>query len=572
MNTLYRVYKTIHFQTARFIVVLSGLGLLLLGACSSSEPPPTTSTEQITVAVETAEVVENFADRVMTNGKIMTVDDAFSIVEAIAIKDERILAVGDADSIGALIGPSTEVTDLAGKTVIPGLIDNHMHFIRGVQNWHIQARIDGITSRAEALDIIATKAATMAPGEWLTVQGGWSEVQFVDEPGGFTIEELDRAVPNNPLFIQRLYRTVFANTKALETVGMTTADGAEHRARELISGEPPYGAFGAQLPEVSEQQRMQNLADFGLVLNASGLTSVYDVGRPPEGDITLLDRVDGPLPLRVWNTLKYQAYDPDGAEAAIELIESNKPLSTDEWKGMLGLGEHVYLPFFDNPGTRQAYPDDVMDVLMKILGVAAENGYPVHEHTMSDITVSSLLPRLDVLNQTTPLAPLRWTLAHLFTFSKENIEHANKLGLAIAIHSVAMHETRPNLAGDGLLVAGPPLRDIQDSGIAWGLGTDATIVAHYQPFATLGWAVSGENMAGIKVLAQPVTREEALIAHTRSNAWILFQEDNIGSLEVGKFADLVVLDRDYMSIPAAEIYDIQPVMTMVGGRVVFDAN
>jgi predicted amidohydrolase YtcJ len=191
---------------------------------------------------------------------------------------------------------------------------------------------------------------------------------------------------------------------------------------------------------------------------------------------------------------------------------------------------------------------------------------------MSNITLNSLLPRLAVLNETVPLAPLRWTLAHLFTFSLENIQHAKDLGLGIAIHSVAMHETRPNPSGDGLLVAGPPLRDIQDSGLVWGLGTDATIVAHYQPFATLGWAVSGENMAGITVLAQPVTREEALVAHTRSNAWLLFQEDNIGSLEVGKLADLVVLDRDYMTIPASEIYNIQPVMTMVGGRVVFEAN
>jgi predicted amidohydrolase YtcJ len=353
---------------------------------------------------------------------------------------------------------------------------------------------------------------------------------------------------------------------------MTTADGAQHQARELIRGEPPYGAFGAQLPEVSEAQRMQNLADFGLALNASGLTSVYDVGRPPEGDITLLERVEGPLPLRVWHTLKYQAYDPEGAQEAMKLFRNNKPLSTNEWIGLLGLGEHVYLPFFDNPGTTEAYPDELLDVLMDMLTVAAEQGYPVHEHTMQDITIESILPRLEALNETVPLAPLRWTLAHLFTVSKENIDYAYRLGLAFAIHSVAMHEARPDPSGEGYLVAGPPLRDMQDSGIVWGLGTDATIVAHYQPFATLGWAVSGENMAGIKVLAQPVSREEALIAHTRSNAWLLFQEENIGSLEVGKYADLVVLDQEYMTIPAADIYDIQPVMTMVGGRVVFDAG
>jgi hypothetical protein len=118
----------------------------------------------------------------------------------------------------------------------------------------------------------------------------------------------------------------------------------------------------------------------------------------------------------------------------------------------------------------------------------------------------------------------------------------------------------------------PPIRAIQDSGMIWGLGTDATIVAHYQPFITLGWVVSGKSINGKTLIEKTVTREEALIAHTRSNAYLMFKEDDLGTLEVGKFADLVVLDRDYMSIPADEIFDIAPVLTMVGGRVVFEAS
>ena len=105
----------------------------------------------------------------------------------------------------------------------------------------------------------------------------------------------------------------------------------------------------------------------------------------------------------------------------------------------------------------------------------------------------------------------------------------------------------------------------------WGLGTDATIVAHYQPFISLGWAVTGKGIAGSVFLDQTVSREEALIAHTRSNAHLLFKEDDLGSLEAGKFADLVVLDRDYLTVPEDEIFEIRPVLTMVGGRVVFDA-
>lgn len=502
-------------------------------------------------------------DTVLINGKILTVDSNFSIAEAIAIDGSRIVAVGDSTSVSELAGEATNVIDLQGKTVIPGLIDNHMHFVRAAQRWNLQARIDGVNSRAEALEIIAEKAASMPPGEWLMVQGGWSEGQFADEPGGFTIEELDAAAPNNPLFLQVIYTTVYANSLALEAVGVSPDEGAHHRGPPLISPQPPYGLLNEQMPPVSDEQKGQNLLDFIALLNQAGLTSVYDVGRPPEGDIGLFERmsVDGPLPIRVWHTLKYQAYDPAGADEAIELINSSTPNSTDEYLGLLGLGEHIYLPFFDLPGKVDGYGDDVLDPLMKVAAAAAERGFSVHEHTMMDPTIVGFLDRLEVLNESTPLEPLRWSLAHVLTISDESIERARSIGLTAAVHSVSMHMP-PQLQ--------PPIRALQDSGIVWGLGTDATIVAHYQPFITLGWVVSGKSINGKTVIEEPVTRAEALIAHTRSNAYLLFKEDDLGTLEAGKLADLVVLDRDYMTVPADEIFNINPVMTMVGGRVVFE--
>ena len=164
------------------------------------------------------------------------------------------------------------------------------------------------------------------------------------------------------------------------------------------------------------------------------------------------------------------------------------------------------------------------------------------------------------MNETIPLAPLRWTFIHVFSLSPESIERIRALDMTIAVHSVA-----------SLAEARVPLRDIQDGGVVWGLGTDATIVAHYQPFITLGWAVTGKNVSGATVLEQTVSREEALIAHTRANAWLLFKEDDLGTLEAGKFADLVVLDRDYLTVPEDEIFDIESVLTMVGGRIAYDA-
>ena len=518
------------------------LGLLLAG-CQTPESPG--------------------ADTVLTNGRILTVDAGFTIAESLAIRDGRIVAVGANDAVDEHVDASTEVIDLEGRTVIPGLIDNHMHFIRGVQRWNLQARIDGINSRSDALAVIAQKAASMEPGEWLMVQGGWRANQFADQAGGFTLEELDQAAPDNPLFLQVTYSRVYANSLALEAVGVSPAEGARHDTPRMITGEPPYGVLNEQMPTVSEAQVEQNLLDFMGALNRSGLTSVYDVGRPPEGDIALVERMAQrePLPLRVWHTLKYQAYDPGGADAAVELVRESTANSTADQYGLIGLGEHVYLPMFDGPARTEPYPDEIVSEFMKIATAAAEGGFQIHEHTMSDSTVRDLLDAYEVLNQTVPLAPLRWSFAHVYTVSPESIERAKALGMTIAVHSVAMY---------GQAASQLPLRTIEDSGIVWGLGTDATIVAHYQPFITLWWAVTGKALNGATVLEQTVNREEALIAHTRSNAYLLFQEDNVGSLEVGKLADLVVLDRDYMTIPADDIINVQPVLTMVGGRVVFD--
>jgi predicted amidohydrolase YtcJ len=518
-------------------------------------------TLSLTTACQIAPPTET-ADTIFINGKILTVDQQFSVASALAVKDTRIVAVGSDSEVRHFANSSTRVVDLKGKTVIPGLIDNHMHFIRAAQRWNLQARIDGVNSRAEALAIMSKKAASLAPGEWLMVQGGWTENQFADQPGGFTLEELDKVAPNNPLFLQVAYFTVYANSLALKAVGVA-AETARHDGPPLISPQPPYGKLNEQMPTVPQAQLEKNLLDFIATLNRSGLTSVYDVGRPPEGDITLIDKMSahGPLPIRVWHTLKYEAYDPKGADEAIKLIKNTKVNTTDDYRGMLGLGEHLYLPFFDLPNTTKPYGDDVIAPFMKVATAAAEQGFNVQEHTMLDMTIKGIMGPLEELNRKVALKPLRWSLAHLFSISDESLRRANALGLTAAIHSVAMYQIKEHQ---------PPIRAIQDSGMIWGLGTDATIVAGYQPFKTLGWVVSGKSLNGKVVIDKPVTREHALIAHTRSNAFMLFKEKDLGTLEVGKLADLVVLDRDYMTIPVDDIFNIQPVMTMVGGRVVFE--
>jgi hypothetical protein len=511
--------------------------------------------------VASAAFAQSNVDTVVTNGKILTVDAQFAVVEALAIDDGRIVARGTSASVARHAGPDTRVIDVAGATVVPGLIDNHFHFTRAVQRWHRQVRLDGVDSRREALQLLAAKAASVPAGEWLMVQGGWSPQQFADSPGGFTLEELDRAAPRNPLFVQQGYSIVYANSLALTAVDLDPADGARRNAAGLATFQPPYGAFIQQIPATAREQLEENLTDFMRTLNSVGLTGVYSLGRGPEGESELIEAraANGPLPLRLWETLTFEATDPASAAQAAALIERSQPNTFDGSFGLFGLGEHVYLPFFDLPNQAGPWPKEIIDEYLKLAAAAARGGWHIHEHTMSNHSVSDLLGRFEELSESQRIDHLRWTLAHVYDISAENIARAKALGLTLAVHGVAMH--------GGVRM---PLRKIQDSGVVFGLGTDATIVSHYQPFVTLGWVVSGLDLAGNRVLDETLTREEALIAHTRSNAYLFFQEDTLGSLEVGKLADLVVLDRDYMTVPAQEIKAIRPTLTMVGGRVVYE--
>jgi predicted amidohydrolase YtcJ len=362
--------------------------------------------------------------------------------------------------------------------------------------------------------------------------------------------------PRNPLFVQEGYGQVYANSLALKAVGLDPAGGARRPAAGLVSFQPPYALYDA-MPKTTPAQRDQNLDRFMLELNSVGLTGVYSLGQ---SDYLAARAAKGPLPLRIWETLNFNATDPASATKAAELIARTKPNRFDGQHGIFGLGEILYGPFFDLAPRKDPWPAEIMNEYAKLASTAAKAGWHVHQHVINNNAVTDLLDALEKVNKTQPITRLRWTMGHVYDISPTNIARAKALGMTLGVHGAAMQAS-----------AHMPLRRIADSGIVFGLGTDATIVSHYNPFVTLGWVVSGIDVGGNKVLDETLTREEALIAHTRSNAYLFFQEKNLGSLEVGKQADLVVLDRDYMTVPAAEIKHLKPTLTMVGGRVVFDA-
>src|SRR5436305_8575631 len=176
------------------------------------------------------------ADIVLDNGKIITVDDRFTIAQAVAIRGQRIIAVGRTSDLFKFKGPQTQVIDLNGRTVIPGFIDNHAHWIRTAE--HNELRWDGVTTRARALQLLENRVRDAPPGEWIAVLRGWSEEQFTDAPRGFSRDELDRIAPRNPAVLQSVYNHSYLNSAALSAAGIDerTPDPAGGRIEKDPAG------------------------------------------------------------------------------------------------------------------------------------------------------------------------------------------------------------------------------------------------------------------------------------------------------------------------------------------------
>jgi predicted amidohydrolase YtcJ len=523
---------------------------------------------------------------VLLNGKVITVDDRFTIAEALAIKGERILAVGSNAEVEKHKGALTRVVDLNHRTVIPGLIDNHAHYMRAAEYWHREVRLDGVTSHREALDLIKHKAAESKPGEWVVVLGGWSEEQFVDEPRGFSRAELDGIAPNNPVALQLFYFRVYASTAALKAMGIepTTPDPTGIKIEKddkgqltgALNGGPAIALLRDKLGEVARDKAVENARLLMLDLNKMGITAFQDQGgtgmKANHIEAFRMAHDSGQMTVRSFHNYYEEPRSVADVENLIGRMAQIKPFQGDDWFDLTGYGETLYFPLHDALLAKAANPSAEALQLWQRLGLAlAKNGIHLNVHAQLRGSIEGFLTAMEAINKERPIKGLRWTFSHLDQAQAQDLERMKRLDIYAQIHS------RPTIQGalmfkvhGDLTYDMPPLRLIQDSGIPWGLGSDATAVTPSSPFTTLWWAVTGKMIGGKQVLRQTISREEALIAHTRANAAFLFQEGNLGSLAPGKYADLLVLDRDYLTVPADEILGIKPLLTMVGGKMVYN--
>jgi len=543
----------------------------------------------------TASAAKTAADLILVNGKIITVDNEFSIAEAVAVKDDRIVAVGRTADV---IGPgnkNSRVVDLKGATVIPGLIDNHLHAIRASEYWSNEARLDGIASRSQALEKLQKKSATLAPGDWLFTLGGWNEKQFSDDQTPFSLEELDTITGDHPTFIQSAYSHASINSawlKAMEfplvadesfqpdtnsLAAKVARDESGRATGVVIGGMPMIRRAIGRFPSVPESQQKQNMQAMMKEMNGMGLTTVYDpggLGIKDESYKRLQDMADsGELSMRVFHTL--WAYFPratDQAQAVIDKINASKAFQGNNWFDLVAFGEVFYPPFHHDSMTRVAKPTSADVVVAKqILKQAARNSWSVQTHAVQVENIDRLLDMMTEVNSEYPIRHLRWSITHADMIGESQIRRVRSLGINLQLRSFnVIGDVDSAFAQHGEKVyLAPALRQIQDSGIIFGLGTDGTKAGQINPFVTLWWATTGRMLNGEPIIKQKLTRQEALIAHTRSNAYMVFREADLGAIKPGFLADMVVLDRDYLTIDAGEIKDIKPIATIVGGKLVY---
>ena len=519
-------------------------------------------------------------DIILSNGKIITVDDRFSIAQAVAVRGDRIIAVGTSQDIARLAGPNTRRIDLAGRAVVPGLIDNHAHYMEEGVLWTVELRLDGIETRKQATAMIRAKADSLPPGQWVYTLGGWSPDQFTDDKRPFTREELDKIAPNHPVLLQFTRAETYLNSRAIETIGLEKMTDpwikrdASGRSTGIVDAAGAGRVSGAIPPPEKDAVERNSLAMIR-ELNSAGLTA--SGGTCPDEFVPIFRNMAREARLNKRFFCLVSVAMGNNAETVtknLPRIAEIKLFQGDNWVDHFAYGEGNYGPASDNmvavKGTQR--PEDFTQ-WGRIAREVAKAGLPMHSHTTLENTANGFLDQIEQINKDFPVRNLRWTLIHDEQVNASHLERMRNLGVSAGVQPRAtiMGGIFNRVHGDRSYDM-PALKTIQDSGVIWGLGTDAFEVNQYRPFTTLYFAVTGKMVGGTVVNRQPIGREDALIAHTRRNAFLILQESNLGSIQPGKLADLVALDRDYLTVPADQIKDIRPVMTMVGGRIVYEVG
>jgi predicted amidohydrolase YtcJ len=493
------------------------------------------------------------AGTLLINGKIVTGDAQFSIRQALAVRDGKIAAVGTNAEARKAARPNAKVIDLHGRTVIPGLIDSHMHAIRAASFFATEVNWTGVRSLSEAMQRIRTAAAARKAGAWLIVGGGWKPEQFKENRMP-TQAELTDAAGEHPAYVQYLYSSALLNPRGFEALNLKPENDQGTITKGVI-------ALFDRLPRPTLAEQIEGTKLFFHELNRLGITGVSD---PCGNNVTpsTYDAIN-----RVWRDKQLTvrvAYSICGFTPGHELEDFKTYLGLmpmgfgDDMMHFNGIGEQVLW----SVNNVEKPPAAELEKLYEIAKWAAGRGYTMTFHCNSDAAVGPILDVFERVNRETPITGLRWSIAHLNDGSAASLRRMKVLGMGWTMQDAMYFSGNDNARM-------PPIETARELGVPIGAGTDAHRVASYNPFTALEWALDAKTVGGKHLAGDVPSRANALRFYSIGSAWFSHDETKRGSLEVGKFADLAVLSKDYLTASLEEIGGIESELTMVGGNIVY---
>lgn len=542
------------------------------------------------------------ADLIITNGKIATMagegEGKEEFVQALAVKDGKIAATGSNEQVLRLKRKDTRVVDVGGRTVIPGLNDSHTHVIRAGLNYNMEVRWDGVRSLNRAMEMLKEQAARTPEGQWVKVVGGWTEHQFAEKRLP-TLAEINAAVPDKPVFILYLYGKAFLNRKGIETLGYTKETTYPEGELELDAAGKPTGLLLAKpnamilystlarTNKLDRADQRNSTLHFYRDLNRLGMTSAVDAGGggqayPDDYGVTIELAKEGKLSVRT-------AYYLFAQKAGKELedyerwIGMTKPNRNDHLfyaNGFTteGAGENLVSSAADFENflePRPELPHHMEDELERVVTLLVKNRWPFRIHATYGESIERDLAVIEKVNRSTPLAGLRWIVDHAETVTDDQLKRIKALGGGVAVQNRMYFQGEAYRARYGAQTRQlPPIRKMLELGLPVGLGTDGTRVSSYGPWPSIYWAVTGKTAGGLATwqARDVLTRHEALKLMTRGSAWMSGEEDVKGRLVEGQYADFAVLPQDYFTMDVEKIKDLESVLTVVNGQVVYGAG
>ncbi|HEY0210194.1 amidohydrolase [Acerihabitans sp.] len=529
---------------------------------------------------------------ILVNGKFHTLDRQNPLADAVAIGAGKFLDVGDAASVMRYRGTQTKVIDLGGRTVVPGLNDSHLHLIRGGLNYNLELRWEGVPSLSDALAMLKAQADRTPHPQWVRVVGGWTEFQFAERRMP-TLEELNTAAPDTPVFVLHLYDRALLNRAALRVVGYTkdtpNPPGGEIQRDQagnptgMLIARPNAMILYATLakgPTLPLEYQVNSTRQFMRELNRLGVTSAIDAGggfqNYPE-DYAVVDQLarEGQLTLRIAYNLFTQRKGAE-LEDFQKWTAMVKPGQGNDFYRHNGAGEMLVFSAADFEDFLEPRPDlaaGMEDELEQVVRHLVTNRWPFRLHATYNESISRMLDVFEKVNREIPFDGLHWLFDHCETITPPNIERVRALGGGIAIqHRMAFQgEYFVDRYGAAAASHTPPIARMLEMGVPVGGGTDATRVASYNPWTALYWLVSGRTVGGMKLYdsADRLPRDIALELWTAGSAWFSGEQDKKGRIKTGQLADMAVLTADFFAVHEDDIKSIASLLTIVDGKVVY---